>query len=78
MALNLLKDGYSSLWFSNWSEIWKLVEHVLYVYIQYTNITTVVCDHLKVLPICLDSLVTDRLTWKGNLGGIHTTRDDYN
>lgn len=26
----------------------------------------------------LNSLVPDRLTWKGNFGGIHTVRDGYN
>lgn len=28
----------------------------------YTNIPSVVCDRLKVIPICLNSLVLDRLT----------------
>ena len=44
----------------------------------YTNILLVVCDCLKVLPICLNSLVPGRLTWKCNLYSIYTTQDSYN
>lgn len=44
----------------------------------YTNIPPIVCDLLKALPICLISLVADRLTWKGNLDNICTARDGYN
>lgn len=43
----------------------------------YTNIPFVFCDRLKALPICLNSLVPDRLTWKGHLDGIYTASDCY-
>lgn len=87
----------SSFYFSNWSRVGKLVEHILYldihdlemrmndVYLDenynfnswYTNIHLVVYDYLKVLPICLNSLVPGRLTWKGNLDDIYTYRNGY-
>lgn len=44
----------------------------------YTNITLVVCDRLKALPICLNSLFPDLLTWKGNLDYIYTSLNIYN
>lgn len=43
----------------------------------YTNISQVVCDFLKAFPICLNSLVPDRLIWKVNFNGTYTAHDGY-
>ncbi|CAJ2637225.1 unnamed protein product [Trifolium pratense] len=43
----------------------------------YTNIPTAVTDHLKMIPVCLNSQVADCYTWKGNLNGIYSARDGY-
>ncbi|CAJ2645759.1 unnamed protein product [Trifolium pratense] len=43
----------------------------------YTNIPIAVTDHLKMIPVCLNSQVADCYTWKGNLNGIYSARDGY-
>ncbi|GAU17063.1 hypothetical protein TSUD_105620 [Trifolium subterraneum] len=43
----------------------------------YTPIPPEIVNHLNLLPICLNPLVADRYTWKGNLNGIYTARDGY-
>lgn len=42
------------------------------------NILLVYCKFLTALPICLNSLVLDRLIWKGKLYCIYTTQNGYN
>lgn len=44
----------------------------------YTNIPPAVCERLKALLICLNSLVPNWLTWKENLDDIYTARGGYN
>ncbi|XP_058763267.1 uncharacterized protein LOC131636671 [Vicia villosa] len=43
----------------------------------YANNPLGVCDLLEAFPICLNSMVPSRLTWKSNLDGIYTARDGY-
>lgn len=46
--------------------------------IHYSNIYSVVCNYLKVLSICLNSLVSGRIKWKDNLNDIYIVQDAYN
>lgn len=43
----------------------------------YTTLPASITDSLKILPICLNSRVTDGYTWKGNLHGIYSAEDGY-
>jgi len=43
----------------------------------YPDFPPEVCDHLQSLPLCLNALVHDRITWKDNLDFIYTSKDGY-
>lgn len=45
--------------------------------ILYTNIPVAICEQFKMIPIYLNSLVDDRITWKGDLDGIYTAKASY-
>lgn len=45
--------------------------------LMYTNIPPAICDRLHATPICLNPMVADRITWKGNLDGIYTAKAGY-
>ncbi|GAU35137.1 hypothetical protein TSUD_394630 [Trifolium subterraneum] len=79
-ALSALREGFhfllgvgnSSLWFTNWSGNGKLANQVIFVDIHDLE--------MRVRDVYIDACtypsVNDCYTWKGNLNGIYTARDE--